>query len=223
MDWVATFPWTGWQKSVEYAQGNAEAVSPLPPPGTGVISSHSAPGRVPLLPPSFFFLSARVSRPQKTGSYLSHPCLRQQPSSYEHGFPVPAFWTFAFGMGNKGSVTDPCKHRTLRLVGFLSWFEKATTTCEDSVAVVVLEVLTDFRSFKYFRRQIRSKNQKVMLPIIPLYRMNHPPLQDDSSPSPGEHGKQHPRFQDNQVMHCFIRHYRRGILSTSRQSSPFIG
>jgi hypothetical protein len=62
-----------------------------------------------------------------------------------------------------------------------------------------------------------------MLPIIPLYRMNHPPLQDESSPAPGEHGKQHPRFQDNQIKHYFIRHYRGKILSASRKTSPFTG
>ncbi len=29
MDWVATFPWTGWQTSVEYAGYNVKALSEL--------------------------------------------------------------------------------------------------------------------------------------------------------------------------------------------------
>ena len=55
------------------------------------------------------------------------------------------------------------------------------------------------------------------------YVDNHPHLQDESSPFPGEHGRNHPRFQESATKHCFIRYKMRDILHDRGQSSPFTG
>jgi hypothetical protein len=41
--------------------------------------------------------------------------------------------------------------------------------------------------------------------IIPLYRKKHPRFQEDVSPFPGEHGKKHPRFQEIAIRREFLR------------------
>jgi hypothetical protein len=63
--------------------------------------------------------------------------------------------------------------------------EKATTADEGNAAVVVLRILIGFKSFKDFLWQIRLENQPVRWPIIPVYRRNHPRLQEESSPFTG--------------------------------------
>jgi hypothetical protein len=78
-------------------------------------------------------------------------------------------------------------------MGSLFWIEKATTANEDSVAVVVLRVLTDFKSFNRF--YVAKMSEKSM-----FYTVYHPHLQEESSPFTGKnipiYRRNHPRLQE---------------------------
>src|SRR5262249_42711723 len=114
---------------------------------------------------------------------------------------------------------------------------KATTVDEGRVAVVVLEVLTVFKSLRFWVANTSAKSkcyvtnhppfQEELSPstgrIIPLSRKKYPRFQEELSPFPGENGKQHPLLQETATRYEFLRCYTIISLPVSRQSSPFPG